>query len=673
MLTSYNWLKDYCAFDLRAHELAERLSHAGLNVETYEPHGDDWTLDVEVTSNRPDCLCHLGLAREAAALTGSVAVRPEFEYPVADLEEFGEVSSVEVTCPDLCPHYTARLIRGVTVGPSPEWLQQRLAVCGVRPVNNVVDITNYVMLECGQPLHAFDFKLLHGGRIIVRQARPGEIITTIDGTEAELSGEECVIADADHPVAVGGVMGGLESEINDATTEVLLEAARFAPVSIRRTSRRHGIASESSYRYERGVDPEITDWASRRACAMIADLAGGQILPGVGAVRTDETVTPEVTLRLPRLAMLLGLQVPREAVRSIFDGLGLETLKEDADSVTVRVPSWRGDLRREVDLIEEVARIHGYDRIRETTDMPIRAVGLSDAELVRRRARRLIAGAGFTEVVTRSLMKPDELQLSQPWTDADPIAVRNPTTAERTHLRLTCMANLLRARQFNQAQGADRADLFEMSRVYLPRQGEQLPEEKLCLTLLSDRDDGLRVLKGVLANLCDELGIEADVDEAPECAGPFRPEQALVLRLDGELLGVAGMLGDRFVEELDLRTRPALMELDFDLLTRHAHLIRPARPVPSYPAATRDLAVVVKEDVLWADIEQCVLTNAPETLESVEMFDVYRGEGVPDGSKSVAFSMTFRRRDGTITSEEAEQGRQAILSGLEQELGARLR
>ncbi len=673
MQTSYKWLNDYCEFDLRPHELADRLSNAGLNVETYEPRGDDWSLDVEVTSNRPDCLCHLGLAREVAALTSGTAVRPDFEYPVADLEEFDQVSSVEVTCPALCPHYTARLVRGVRVGPSPEWLRQRLVVCGVRPVNNVVDITNYVMLECGQPLHAFDFGLLGGRRIVVRRAERGETITTIDGTEVELSGEECIIADAYHAVAVGGVMGGLESEINEATTDVLLEAARFDPVSIRRTSRRHGIASESSYRYERGVDPEITDWASRRACAMIAELAGGEILPGVGVVRTDEAVTPEVTLRSCRLELLLGIQVPPDTVRSIFGGLGLQVVDEGKDAITVRVPSWRGDLRREVDLIEEVARVYGYDRIGETTDMPIRAVAPSDAELVRRRARRLIAGAGFTEVVTRSLMKPDELQLSQPWTDAEPIAVRNPTTAERTHLRLTCMANVLRTRRLNQAYGMEHADLFELSRVYLPREDEQLPEEKLCLALLTDQEKGLRVLKGVLANLCDELGIEEHVEQTPECAGPFRSEQALTLRLDGELLGVAGVLDDRFAEELDLRRCPALMEVDFDLLTREARIVRAARPLPTYPAATRDLAVVVKGNVLWVDIESSVRAHAPETLETVEMFDVYRGEGLPEDAKSVAFSLTFRRPDGTITSEEAEQARKAILSGLAEDLGARLR
>lgn len=673
MKVSYNWLKDHCDFDVPAYELAERLSHVGLNVDTCEPCGDDWLLEVEVTANRPDCLCHLGIAREVAAITGSSVRRPELKLQEDAGRAFGDHAAVEVTARDLCPRYTARVITGLKVGPSPSWLQERLTVCGIRPVNNVVDATNFVMLECGQPLHAFDLSRLSGRRIVVRRSRTGEVMTTIDGAEHELTGEECVIADEFTPVALAGVMGGVQSEIRETTTEVLLESARFDPRSIRRTSRRYGLVSESSYRFERGIDPEITDWASRRVSQLIVELAGGALLCGAADIRADSALRPEVTLRFSRLALVLGLEVPREEIVRIFRGLELKVLRENADAITVGVPSWRADLRREVDLIEEVARFHGYDKISETTQMPVRLAAPSLAEVAERRARHLLAGQGFDEVMTYSLVSPTPMQRAQPWCDGEAIEIRNPVTTERTHLRLTNMANLLLVKQFNEAHGTSHVDQYELGRIYLPRADAEAPEEKLCLSLLTDRDDGLRVLKGVLANLMSELGVEGDVEEIPGCAGPFQPDAALRLRLGGTLLGCAGVAAEEPAEELDFRHRPALMEIDFGVLAGRCRLHRPYRAAPPYPATRRDLAIVVDEQVLWADISTCVKRNAPDTLESVELFDVYRGEPVPEDRKSVAFSLTFRRRDRTITAGEAEQARSAIVSALQRELGAELR
>ncbi len=673
MRTSYNWLKDYCAFELPAHELAAQLSHSGLNVESFEPRHDDYMLDVEVKSNRPDCLCHLGVAREIAAIVGAAAQRPALDLPAPSGRPIDEAATVQVDAPDLCPHYTARVLTGVRVGPSPDWLQHRLTVCGVRPVNNVVDVTNYVLLECGQPLHAFDLARMGGRRIVVRRAQAGEVITVIDGTEHALIGEECVIADERKPVALAGVMGGLESEIGESTNEVLIEAARFDPMSIRRASRRHALSSDSSYHFERGIDPEITDWASRRACQLILEIAGGELLAGVADIRSDTTQTPEVTMRFSRLTHLLGIHVPRQEVLGIFAGLDLALTDEAQDCVTVRVPSWRADLRREVDLIEEVARIHGYDKIAETTAMTVRAVAPSADEVLRRRARALLAGQGFTEVMSYSLISPTDLQRAQPWHEGEPLAVRNPISADRTHLRLTHMANLLHATGFNAARGARGVQLFELGHLYLPRQGEQLPEQKRCLALLSEAEDGLRRLKGTLANVMDELGIEQEPEEEPGAAGPFAEGESVEFRLDGELLGCAGLTAPQIAGELDLTTRPALLEVDFGLLVERGALAPTYQPIAPYPAATRDLALIVAEDVLWADFEACIRRHAPETLESIDLFDVYRGEPVPPGHKSAAFSMTFRRADRTITAEEARQAGVAILNGLRRELNAELR
>jgi phenylalanyl-tRNA synthetase beta chain len=678
MKASYNWLRDYCDFGLPPHELAERLSHAGVKVDSFEQRGDDWALEVEVKSNRADCLCHLGLAREVAAVTGTAMRTPAIEPPRGGDERFEQWATVEVTAPDLCPHYTARVITGVKVAPSPDWLRARLETCGIRPVNNVVDATNYVMLECGQPLHAFDLSLIGKRHIIVRRARAGETLTAIDGSKHELTGEECVIADHFKPIALAGIMGGLESEIRDSTADLLLESARFDPRNNRRTSRRHALASDSSYRYQRGVDPEVTDWASRRACALIQQLTGGTVAAGSADLRADSTPTPEVRLRLARLALVLGLELPRKEVCRIFSSLGLQVVPEEADSVAVRVPSWRADLRREVDLIEEVARIHGYDKIRETTAMPVRSAAPSIGEVAERKARHLVAGHGFNEVMTYSLVAPTPLQRSQPWHDGEPLHVRNPVTVDRTHLRLTNMANLLLVKQFNAARGARQVNLFELGRIYLPRHGRAQPDrdtprEKLCLSLLTDSQDGVRLLKGVLANVLLELGIEDELNEKPGARGPFLPDESVELRLSGEFLGCAGTAAPEVAEGLELRGRPALMEVDFHLLSARCRLDRPYRPVPVYPSTSRDLAIVVDEAVLWADIDACIRRSAPEALESVELFDVYRGRPVPEGRKSIAFSLTLRRADRTITAAEAEEARAAILAALERELRAELR
>ncbi len=673
MDASYNWLRDYCKFDLPVHELAPRMSHAGLNVDTYEPRGDDYFMDVEVKSNRPDCLSHVGLAREIAAITGASVSRPDVSVPPSGDCDLGDAASVQVTAGDLCPHYTARVIRGVKVGRSPEWLRRRLEVCGIRPVNNVVDATNYVMLECGQPLHAFDLSLIGGRSIVVRRAQPGETLTTIDGAEHELTGEECVIADSFRPVALAGVMGGLGSEINESTVDLLLESARFDPTSVRRTSRRHQVASESSYRFERGVDPETTDWASRRACELIVELAGGEVAPGCGEVRFDETATPEITLRLSRLALVLGLDVPREEVDRTFRGLELDVVGEDEDAITVRVPSWRRDLQQEVDLIEEVARIYGYDKIGETTQMPVRSVVPTVRDLAAREGRRTMAGQGFHEVMCYSLIAPTPLQLAQPWHAGEPIGVRNPVNVERTHLRLTNMANLLGVKRLNQSHGLARVDLFELGYVYVPAAAGELPTEKRCLSALTDRDDGVRTLKGVLSNLLHAFGIETSVEEAAGGRGPFADGESVTLRLDGELLGVAGVVSADAADTLGLQSRPAMLEVDFDLLTERCRLDSPYRAVATFPATDRDLAIVVDEQVLWAQIDACILGAAPDFLESVEFLDTYRGDPVPAGRKSIALRLTFRLPDRTITAPEAEEARTAILQALQAELQAELR
>ncbi|MFW5922884.1 MAG: phenylalanine--tRNA ligase subunit beta [Planctomycetota bacterium] len=675
MKISYNWLQDYCPVQLPAHRLAERLSHSGLCVETYEPAGKDYMLDVEVTSNRPDCLSHLGIAREVAAFSGS-----RVKYPTPDIKadpelEFDKVAGVQVECPELCPHYTARLIRDVEVGPSPDWMQKRLEVCGIRPVNNVVDITNYVLLESGQPLHAFDLDKVADNTIVVRRAQEGEEITTIDGETQTLSPDMCVIADAGNPVAVAGVMGGLDSEIGNATTDLLLESARFDPPSVRRTSRRLGLSSESSYRFERGVDPENVATASRRAAELILELCGGHLAEGWADIRSDQTTRPSVTMRFGRMQTLLGLSVDPEEVSGIFEGLGLDIREIDEERVSVRVPSWRADLRREVDLIEEVARVHGYDEISEQTRIPVRMSSLPDNLRHQRTVRQTLTGQGFDEIMTYSLVDDRTIHTCQPWTDDPPIELRNPVSSDKTHLRATNVGNILEAKRHNTAHGVPRVDLFEMGKIYLPQSGgtDQLPEEKSCLTLLTDREDGFFVLKGVLDNLLDVLNCCAVPEENSGSASVLHPEQSVLWEMEGSFLGFTGMVREEVAENLDLDTVPAIMELDFDLLESRAELRPTLQALPQFPAADRDVAVVVDESVQWKELKGCIDSNAPEHLESVQFFDIYRGDQVEEDKKSVAFSISLRSPERTLTRKEADAARDTIVEALNNELDAELR
>jgi len=442
VIVSWNWLKDYVVLDIEPEELARRLMMAGLNHESTKTVDDDLAIDLEVTSNRPDCLGHLGVAREAAVLCGHPLRLP----PAAPRESqpaAAELTRVAIECPELCPRYIARVIRGVRIGPSPDWLVGRLRTLGISSINNVVDVTNYVLMECGQPLHVFDLTKLTGRQILVREARTGERLEAIDHKTYELSPGMCVIADEQSPVAVGGVMGGAASEVSAATTEILLEAAQFDPASVRATARRLNLHSDSSYRFERGVDPEGVDWASRRAAQWIQELAGGheQVHVAAGSVDVGRQPAPRapVVLRFDQLRRILGIEIDPAEVCRILQALGNTERSvvfparvdyrgsspagqaADGGAVEVVPPSWRADLTREIDLIEEVARIHGYDAIPEDVSVPMATSARSIEDWVLAEVRQVLTAAGFDEALTVSVVEEDWSAAFSPWTDAPPL------------------------------------------------------------------------------------------------------------------------------------------------------------------------------------------------------------------------------------------------------------
>ena len=670
MKTTCEWLNDYCRHGLAPEELADRLTMAGLAVEALEAVDDDYLLDLEIASNRPDLLGMIGIARELSALTQKPLRAPEIALVESDAKA-ERLAAVTVEDPDLCPRYTARVITGVKIAPSPEWLAARLERVGFRPVNNVVDITNYVLLECGQPLHAFDLNRLQGNEIIVRRGRQGETMMSIDGHERELTPDMLIIADAMRAVAVAGIMGGLDSEVGGNTSDVLLESARFDGPTIRRTSRALGMATDASYRFERGVDPVGVEWASQRAASMIREICGGEIAEGVIDVWAAPFEPYQVSLRLGRLAEVLGVRVPRERTEEILRALEFTVERADDKQIVITVPPFRPDIGREVDLIEEIARVYGYDRIPETTSTRVAIALPSMAERVNDELLRTLSGLGFHETVSTSLANAERARMISPWAEGAAIAFNNTVRHEEGFLRVSIMPDLVRLKSINQAHGNARAELFELAKVYLPQGGRKQPKEQMCLAILEE--DGLADLKGVIEVVLENLGL------AGRCAFEtwqhelFQEGQAARIVLDGDCLGVGGQLASSLVGKLDFRTRPALAELNVDLLVEKARLDVTFETLPGFPGVLRDLAVVVADNVAWAEIEACVREAGGPHLVEVGFFDLYRGKQVPEGGKSLAFSLTFRAPDRTLTNDEVDGHVADIVKALESRLSATLR
>ncbi len=677
MIVSWNWLKQYVKLDISVDELAHRLTMSGLNHESTTDVEGDLAIDFEVTSNRPDCLGHIGIAREAAVVLGR-----ELTIPVTKLSESRppatELTRVDVECLDLCPRYTARVIRGVKIAPSPDWLRRRLATCGVSSINNVVDVTNYVLLEASQPLHAFDFDKLQERRIVVRRARPGESIVAINQKRFELKPDMCVIADANRAVAVAGVMGGFDTEVSDSTTNLLIESAEFNPVSIRRTSRTLGLHSESSFRFERGLDPLGVEWASRRCCQLIHELAGGTVAAGVVAVGKPIDPRSPIVLRFSQIKRILGIDIEPEKACHILLKLELIELRRDSELVEVRPPSWRRDLEREIDLIEEVGRIHGYEHVPEDREVPMTTAPRSQSERVESTVRSTLTAAGFYEAVTLSFVDQPLLECCRLWSQAKPLAVDHSTRRQENLLRQSLIPNLLVARRTNESRGTMDSELFELARVYLPRGAESqtgtpgLPDERVHLAIVSGRE--LRELKGVIENLLVQTHAEARLEakniEQPE----FASGRGAEILIDGEHAGFLGKISQRLAAQFDLRADCCVAELNFDRLLAVARLIPQLRAVPNMPASERDLSMTFHESSTWSAVESLVRSVAGPNLESVRLLgEPYHGKQIPAGRKGLYFRMTFRAINRTLTHDEVDKALAAIIAACSRDLGGELR
>jgi phenylalanyl-tRNA synthetase beta chain len=642
----------------------------------------DALFNLEVTPNRPDCLSVIGVARELAALTGQTVRLPDDSYSEVDAA-IEQQASVEIQAPDLCPRYCATLIKGIRIAESPAWLKARLVAGGMRPINNIVDVTNFVMLEYGQPLHSFDFDRIQGKKIVVRRARGGEKILTLDNTERELAAGTLVIADAERAVAVAGVMGGANTEVTDYSTNILLEAASFNPASIHYTGRTLGMPSEACTRFERGIRAELTVPALKRATSLIQQLAGGQVAKGIIDVYPGERPAPAVAVSTAQVTRLLGIEVSRDQIVATLTSLGFHCQTGiDANALTATPPYWRSDIRLTEDLIEEVARMLGYDRIPNTMlSQPIPTQDPVPMLKLKRLVRDTLLSYGFDEIVTSSLVGMDALKKLTP-DGAEPPALRlvNPMTAEQEYLRPTLRAHLLAALAANQRFAEGGLRLVELSKVYLRRVND-LPDERetvcgvICGPSVEQWWQGgggssdFFFARGIVEGLLRTLNIEVRLEEGGDPS--LQPHVRASIMAGDRTIGQVGEIAPRVRENFEITGTAYMFELDLAELLPLAGADRTYRPIPRFPEVVRDVAIVVDAHVTHRQVLDII--GAFPLVDRIALFDVYTGEQVPPGKKSLAYRLTFQSPDKTLVDEEVNPVMARIIDKLAAELGATLR
>ena len=687
MLVSLQWLAKYVDLPMTHDELAQRLSLSGLNHEGTDEINGDIVIDLEVTSNRGDCLGHLGVAREVGVLYELPVKTPAVDLKVSD-ESVESLLSVENRFPEACPRYTARVIRGVKVGESPDWLIEALrsvfwkrkidgSIEQYQSVNNVVDATNYVLMECGQPLHAFDYAKVAGAQIIVRPGQKGETMQAIDHREYELDESTCVIADEKQASAVAGVMGGAISEVSESTTDLVIESAVFTPLSVRRTARRLKLHSPSSYRFERKVDPVGVDWASRRVCELIVDLAGGQVASGVIDTAAEIPPREPIVLRASQLERILGIKIDAAEVIRILEALGCESGSGDLSSSSGQPfvpPTWRHDLTREADLIEEVARIHGYDKIPEDAPIPVAPSSKRSFDTALDRIRHLLTAAGLSEAMTPSIVNQKLDESLSPWTDRTALESQTPMLKGAKRLRRTLLPSLLEGRAKNWASASITADLFEIAHIYLPseeKSEEALPTEQYSLGLVTGYD--FYELKGIIETLCQRMGAEQSLSVHSVSRSGFTPGTCVELKLGEVSIGFLGMVDSKTLKGWKLAGQVSVAELSLPTLLEQSHLVPQQKAVSAFPSIQRDLNFVVAESIRWSEMENVVRAAVGDELAGVTYRETYR-DPKKDGKdrKRVLMTVELQRHDTTMSGKQADELVGQVIGACKEKLSAEL-
>ncbi len=643
---------------------------------------NDVIFEINITPNRPDCLSVVGVAREVSAILGT-----KLNYPDLSVKEGGEdireLAKVELLDPEKCPRYSCRVIKNVNIGPSPVWLKSRLESSGVRSINNIVDVTNYVLLELGQPLHAFDYDLLEGRKIVVRAAGDGEVIKTLDGVERKLTPEDLLICDGKRPVALAGVMGGENTEVSDGTKNILLESAYFDPAAIRKTSRKTGLKSESSYRFERGVDPNGITKALDRAAELMRELSGGQIAKGRIDAYPVKIEPSLVGLSIKRVNSLLGTSIDPGEVMRIAEGLGLENAQSSNGDLVFRIPTYRVDLTREIDLIEEFARLYGYSGIPSSLPAAImKSEGIDPEKRVRARLKEIFISGGFHEAINYSF---EDYELLTLFGKTEALGILNPLSSEGSVMRTSLLPGLLRNTALNLNRQEQDVRLFEIGKIFIPAGKGKLPVE---ITKLAAAATGRRQpelwdkeefdffdFKSLLEKGFDALSISGSVkfSRASEI-GFLHPGKSAVITIGNDDCGFIGELHPELRDKLDISKRLYVMEMDLDKITgKYGESKKAFSPLPRFPSVRRDIALIVDEETPVSSILEEIGRTASKLIEDAEVFDVFTGSPVEKGKKSVAVSLQLRASDKTLTEEEINKVQDKTIKNLQLALGAELR
>lgn len=632
---------------------------------------EDVLFDLDLTGNRPDALSVAGVARDVAARLGLPFTLPDPQVAEAvGAGEAAQVTSTEILAPDLCGRFVSRVLRNVKVGPSPSWLANRLLALGMRPINNIVDGSNYVMLELGQPSHTFDLAKVADGQIRVRWAHDGEQIVTLDGQTRTLEATDGVVADgADEAISIAGVMGGLSTEISESTTDVLLEMAWWDPLSIARTSRRLGLRSEASTRFERGADPLVVDLAMRRFVELLSESSPVELLPGSVDVAGNWPGQARVRVRPSRVNQILGVELSRQDIRRLITPIGFE-VEEDGDALQVTVPSFRPDTTIEIDVIEEIARQYGYSRIPKSVPTSPRAGSLTPRQQDRRLLRRTLVGAGLTEAMPLPFLAPDDL--ARAGLSADAVTVTNPLAAEESVLRTSLRPGLLKTLAYNASHRLQGGRLFELGHVYLPTdRGAELPDEREQVGVALSGEEAPAAVE-VWAFVRDALAIDNSRLVTAEPPG-MHPTRTAQIEVDGRVVGLVGEIDPAVLEAYEVPERVAWLELDLSTLLAIPHGDRPYRPFSRYPSADVDLAFVAAQDVAAGAVEATIRQAAGPLLVDVRLFDVYRGAAVAEGMRSLAYRLRLQAADHTLTDAEVGEVRRRSIEAVEAAHHAALR
>jgi len=683
MKYSWNWLSSFVEIDIEPEELASRLSMIGLEVESVSSTGNNYIFDIDITPNRGDCLSMLGLSREIAALLGKSLTLPPMTYAETE-RSTSDLVQVMVEAPDLCPRYCGKVVKGVKIASSPQWLVERLLAVGLRPINDVVDITNFVLAELGHPLHAFDLGSVLGHQVVVRRAQTGEKIQTIDGVERVLSTEMLVIADQHRPIAIAGVMGAANSEITLQTTDIFIESAYFNPRSIRRTSKKLHLSSDASYRFERGTDPQALTQAIDRACHLIQKICGGEVCSGVIDIQPHPLQPRKTWLRSSRVNSLLGVHIENQKVEELLTKLNFGLQRKDANSWTVTIPTYRGDVEKEIDLIEEIARFYGYDRI--PSSMPLwrgGEAGLPTWVERERLIRSTMVASGYYEVINYSFVDDNTDRIFRTKTE-EPVRLQNPIAEQMGILRTSLLPGMISNLAWNINRGIKNLKTFEIGKVHSMVKGKNQPEEQETLGIAGTGNfaecywkDGARGfdfydLKGVIELLFRRFGWTT-LSFEPINIDFYHPEKGALIRFNHRSIGHIGMLHPQICHQMEIPQEAYVAQLDLEPFLKSEAPLTKFQPPPKFPAISRDISLLFDRGISFDAIAKWVNSLKEEIISEVKIYDLYQGDNVPKDKVSISLNVQFRHPRRTLTLEEVARAQERLITLLKEKLNVELR